>query len=121
LIDGFKYWKKEDLATNTQNDSEESDVRSSDRYLKQGNQTSSANRTMKNRIISSPVKEDRLNNTRSNPSLLGNSRNMYKFNHSRIVSQTCMTIQESMGADDFIDDTHNDSVAFTNDSPDHKP
>jgi hypothetical protein len=121
LIDGFKYWKKEDLAANTQNDSEESDVRSNERYLKPGNQTSSANKTKKNRIVSSPIMEERLQNTRSNPNLLGNSRNRSKFNHSRIASQTCLTIQESMGAGDFIEDTQNDSVAYTNDSPDHKP
>lgn len=121
-IDGLKYWNKDDLANNDmEGESEESDVRSSDRYNRTVNQSLSANKPGKIRVISSNIKEDKLNKTKSNQNLLDNSVNKKKFNRQRIASQTFLETEQTIDVDDFIEEIQNDSVGYTDDSPDNKP
>ena len=102
-------------------DSEESDIRSSDKYQITANKSSSANKPGSSRNISSLNYGDRLSNTKSNPNLHDSSTGIKKFNRLRVASETFLNTEQTMDVDDFIEEVQNDSVAFTNDSPSCKP
>lgn len=99
VLDGYKYWKKEDFIEESQDNSEHSKSRSITRKYKITLKSDSSTKRLKGRMLSSPVREE---NTENNYDDQIDFKSPEKKNKQRVGSQI-FEDKKDMNEDDFID------------------